>query len=345
MKVIVASSIVPLLRGGGLQIAHELVDALRERGHETDTLLLPHITDPDIVTDQLLAMRLLDVADAGDRLIAIRPPAHLLRHPSKVLWMIHQDRGYYDLWGTLMGAPHRTAQDHRRRDAVIAADDAALPEAQAIYTNSRIVGDRLRAFNGLESQVLYPPLGNPTGYRCDEYGDYVLYVSRIAMAKRQHLLAEAMAHVRSGVRLVLAGGPDSPGDLERLQETIAREGVADRVTLLSRWISEEEKRDLIAGALACAYLPFEEDSYGYPSLESYQSRKPVLTCTDSGGTHELVVDGETGVVAEPDPVSIAAGIDRFANDRAATQRMGELGHERANALITSWDDVVGALLS
>ena len=42
--------------------------------------------------DQILAYRLIDLADSCDRLIAFRPPAYVLCHPNKVLWFIHHIR-------------------------------------------------------------------------------------------------------------------------------------------------------------------------------------------------------------------------------------------------------------
>ena len=139
--------------------------------------------------------------------------------------------------------------------------------------------------------------------------------------KRQVLLVEAMAQVQTDVRLVLAGAPRTPADLERIERAIARCGVGDRVELLADWISEERKRDLFANALACAYIPYDEDSYGYVSLEAFHSRKPVITCTDSGGTLELVEDDVTGLVTEPDASSLAEAFDRLRRNPAAARDM------------------------
>ena len=45
-------------------------------------------------------------------------------------------------------------------------------------------------------------------------------------------------------------------------------------------------------------LPVQED-YGFVTVEAFASRKAVVTCTDSGGPAELVVDGTNGYVSEP----------------------------------------------
>jgi glycosyltransferase involved in cell wall biosynthesis len=342
VKIVVASTYVPLLRGGGVQIVDELVGALREHGHEVDTVMFPFHSYPPEMLEQMLALRLTDLSEAGDRLIAIRTPSYILPHPEKHLWFIHHHRGAYDLWGTPLGDIPNTAEGRRLRDAIRAADDRFLPEAKRIYTNSQVVSDRLKQFNGLDSQVLYPPLLNTDNYRCEEYGDFVFYPSRLTKGKRQWLLVQAMALVETGVRAVIAGSPDEPAELESLRALVAKEGVADRVDILGEWIPQERKEELMARALACVYIPFDEDSYGYVSLEAYHSRKAVVTCSDSGGTLEIVEDGVTGRVVGGEPAQLAAALDELYADRATARAMGEAGYQRMDELGISWEHVVGA---
>ena len=88
-------------------------------------------------------------------------------------------------------------------------------------------------------------------------------------------------------------------------------------------MSEHEKRGLYARALGCAYVPYGEDSYGYVTLEAYQARKPVVTCSDSGGVLQLVREGDTGLVAEPDPEAIAKAFDSCSEPRPCCAARGE----------------------
>ncbi len=290
----------------------------------------------------MLAARLIELGNA-DRVVAMKFPAYYVRHESKVLWLLHQFRQAYELWGTPYQDLPSTPEGERVRQAIADADNRFLREPERVYTNSKIVGERLRSANGIESEVLYPPLGDSDGFRCDSYGDFVFYPSRLTEGKRQHLLVEAMAHVRGNARLVLAGSPDNPEYLERLEETIERAGVGDRVELRSDWISEQDKRDLYANALASAYTPYDEDSYGYVSLESFHSRKPVLTCTDSGGTLELIQDGVNGRVLPPEPQAIAQAIDELHADKKRAAAMGEAGYQRLTEMQINWDTVIEKL--
>jgi glycosyltransferase involved in cell wall biosynthesis len=344
VRVLVASTFVPFIEGGGRMIVRDLVRAVRERGHEVDTIEIPFVSVWDQMLEQMLALRMMDVSDAADVLVAIRTPSYLLRHPNKRLWFIHHHRGAYDLWDTPYQDIPGTPEGLAVRQAIVAADDLYLRESQEIFTNSQIVADRLRDFNGLDGTVLYPPLGEPQRFVPAPAEDYVFYPCRITGHKRQHLLVEAAAHLQSDVRVVIAGAADSPEQLQPLYETIARHGLEERVQLIPRWISEEEKAELISRSVGVLYVPFLEDSYGYVTLEAFHAHKPVITCSDSGGTLEIIEEGVNGLIAAPEAAALAAAIDRLRADPQAAQAMGERAHETLRAKDISWDRVVRSLL-
>jgi hypothetical protein len=174
MRILIASTVVPFIHGGGTFIVDWLEQKLREFGHEVDVLRLPFASHWPEMLEQTLALRLLDVSEHADRLIAIRTPSYVMKHPNKVLWFIHHHRGAYDLWGSSYQDLPNDSIGLSYRDAIYRADMRAFSEARAIFTNSQAVSDRLRRFNKTESEVLYPPVLTPGLFRCDEYGDYML---------------------------------------------------------------------------------------------------------------------------------------------------------------------------
>ena len=158
MKVIIASTIVPFIEGGGTFIVDWLARMLECSGHEVEVFKIPfHSWYPEM-PDQMLALRLFDVSEHADRLIAIRTPSYLLRHPNKVLWFIHHHRGAYDLWKTRYSDIPDSTCGRSYRDLFIRADNVAFGEASRIFTNSKVVSKRLKQFNDIDSEVLYPPL-------------------------------------------------------------------------------------------------------------------------------------------------------------------------------------------
>jgi glycosyltransferase involved in cell wall biosynthesis len=186
-------------------------------------------------------------------------------------------------------------------------------------------------------------LRDPERFRCDEYGDYLFYPSRITGGKRQTLVVEALAHTRTPVRLVLAGSPESPATLRQLEELIATHGLESRVALQPTFIDEAEKVDLYARALGSVYTPVDEDSYGYVTIESFQAKTPVISCTDSGGVSIVVRPGETGYLTEPTPEALARAMDELYLDRARARALGEEGRQLLDRLDISWTNVVRRL--
>lgn len=345
MKIGIVSSAMPLVQGGGRFIVDWLELKLRERGHEVEVVYIPYTDELDHILPQMNAYRLMHFEDGFDRVITFRPPAHVIRHSRKVVWFIHHLRMFYDLWDT----PYRhfpdTMQSRGLRDTIVAADTAALAEAHRVFTNSRVVADRLRRFNGIEGEVLYPPVLAPELFTSAEYGDEIVSVCRMEHHKRQHLMIEAMRHTRTPVRLRLCGRGMSPGYMASLHAAVSEHGLGERVTIEERWVTEEEKADRLSRALASAYVPYDEDSYGYPTIEAAHARRCTVTVTDSGGVPEFVTDGVTGLAVAPRAEALAEAFDRLHADRALARRLGEAAQERVAALGIDWDTVVAKLLA
>jgi glycosyltransferase involved in cell wall biosynthesis len=155
--------------------------------------------------------------------------------------------------------------------------------------------------------------------------------------KRVDLAVKALANVDRAVRLIVAGDGTQRQNTERVAE---QAGVAARVTFLGS-VGDDDLVGLYAGALAVIYPPYDED-FGYVTLEAFLARKPVITCVDSGGPNEFVIDGVNGFVVEPAPESIGAALSALGADRGRAARMGDAGYDRARSI--TWDGVVERLI-
>src|SRR5690242_6786284 len=186
MRVAVVNNWAPFLRGGAEFLADALVSKLQTYGHEAVLVRLPFRWDsPEKIAEHILASRCLRLHNV-DRVIALKFPAYFIPHDNKVVWLLHQFRQAYDLWGTGLQDLPDSSVGRRIREIVIQSDNAYLPECRAIYTNSHITGERLRKFNNLDSTVLYPPLSDPDRFRTEGYGDFIFVPGRITAAKRQY---------------------------------------------------------------------------------------------------------------------------------------------------------------
>jgi glycosyltransferase involved in cell wall biosynthesis len=343
MKVAIVTNCVPFVSGGAEYLATALKDKLIEYGHRAMIVSIPFKWQPpSAVIENILACRSLRSPNT-DLVIGLKFPAYYLPHHNKVFWLLHQFRQAYDLWGTPYQDLPATPEGESVRKAVIQADNLYLREARKIFTISRVTANRLLKFNSISSEVLYPPLVHADGLRNTGYGDYVFFPSRITAGKRQILLVEAASHLKTAARIVIAGKPETSRDFEVLHKAIAEKGLGARITLIPEFISEERKAKLMSGSLACIYTPYDEDSYGYVTLEACHCRKPTITCTDSGGTSLLVMDRVSGRQVAPDPRSIAEAIDELYADRQLAKRWGEAAYEQMLTLGIHWDHVIRKL--
>jgi len=340
--ILVCEAQVPFVYGGAEVHVRELVRELRFRGYLAELVSVPFKWYPkEEILPHAAAWRLLDLSESNGRtidlVIASKFPTYFVRHPRKVAWLIHQYRAAYELCGTEYSDFAHTELDVGLRDTLITLDTRMLGECRAVFANAQNTASRLQKFNGLVAKALYHPPQLAARLVPGPYGDYILSVGRIESVKRVDLIVKAMTSVNPTLRLVVAGEGTQRQNVERAAE---QEGVADRVAFLGS-VVDQELIELYAGALAVVYPPFDED-FGYVTLEAFLARKPVITCTDSGGPNEFVVDGVNGFVCAPAAEELAAAINRLDGDRPRAAAMGGAGYDRAR-LIT-WDGVIEALV-
>ncbi len=348
MRIIVATVQVPFVRGGAEIQAETLRDALRAAGHDAEIVAVPFKWyPPEKILDHILACRLLDLTEVNgtpvDLLIGLKFPAYLIPHPHKVLWIIHQYRGAYDLWDHPYGDLIQQPDGAQVRDAIRAADTRLIPEAKGVFTDSVNVARRLEESCHIKAEPLYhPPLGAEQFYSAKAQ-DYFFFPSRLCLPKRQKLILEALSQTKQPVRLRFAGAPDSLDFADELRTTGKALGVEKRVEWLGA-VTEKEKLALYANSTAIVYPPLDED-YGYVTLEAMLSSKPVITCSDSGGPLEFIRHNESGLVAAPDAKAIAQAMDQLWADRGQAESMGKNARLAYQGMNISWPHVVNKLLS
>lgn len=347
MRVGILTVQVPFVRGGAEAHARSLRDALREAGHQAEIITLPFAWyPPELLAEQMLACKLVDVEESCgvpiDRVIGLKFPAYLVDHPDKVLWILHQHRSAYDLWGKLHGDLHAHPEGRDAANLIRSADQAAIPAARRVFANSRNVADRLRRYCGIDSTPLHHPPPHADRYRVLRQDAFMLMPGRINALKRQELVIAALEQTRHDVRLVVIGAADEKAYAERVGRRSASLPPG-RIQWLGQ-VPEEEKLRLFGSCLAVVAPPVDED-YGYVSLEAMLSSKPVITCSDSGGPLEFVLHGQTGLVCEPDAPSLAAAMDKLWGDQAEAARLGRAARAHYDALALSWNHVVETLLA
>jgi glycosyltransferase involved in cell wall biosynthesis len=350
-NIIVCSVKVPFTSGGQEVLVKTLCQQLKDRGHMVDTLDLPLAGVPkENLINHIAAWRAIDIEKSAgskvDLVIATKFPSYFVKHSRKSVWLVHQHRSIYELYGGRYCDISDDPRDEQMRRIVFETECEVLREAKKIACISGNVAERLKHYNGIDSSVLNPPLPLGSRYHQGEFSDYVLSVSRLCSIKRVDLILKALPIIHNFVKLKIVGGADEPGIMDYFKNEIDKHHLWDRVEFLGR-VSDEDLLSLYANAGVVYYGPHNED-YGYVTIEAMASGKPVVTCEDSGGVLQFIKHEETGLVVAPNTDAIGHAVNRLIEDKSFAQKLGQAGRayvEQSGLMQQGWDDVVSELLS
>jgi glycosyltransferase involved in cell wall biosynthesis len=344
MRVLIVNNMAPFMWGGAEELAVHLQRNLIVAGHDAEVLRIPFQWEPSTkIPSQMLMVRAFELSNV-DRVIALKFPAYLIRHPHKTLWLLHQYRQAYDLFDAGQSNLPQGRLGDDLRALIKNADNESFAESKHIFTNSEVTRQRLRKYNGFDAEVLLPPINDPELFRGGKSDGYIFAGGRVNATKRQHLLLEALALCDTSVKLIIAGPPDTPEEAEKLERIVARFGLSDRVKLDLRFLPRQTYADYVNGSVAVAYLPFDEDSLGYVAMEAATAGKAIITTNDSGGILGLAKHGQTGWVAEPTAPSVAEALNTAWQDPRRTERYGDSARELWHSLRINWHETVQKLL-
>jgi len=342
---------VPFTSGGQDVLVQTLKKELVKRGHRVDLLELPFSVFPkESFLEQAAIWRSYELEKFGgekvDLVIATKFPSYYAHHPKKSLWLVHQHRPLYDLYGSRYSDISDDPRDEMLRRMLVDGDRRVIGESSYVSGISKNVVDRLNRYLGIAAEVLYPPLPQGDNYYRAEPQDYILSVGRLCSIKRVDLMIKALPFIHQFVKLKVVGVPDESGVLDYYQNEIAKHHLEDRVEFLGR-VEDKELLRLYAESLAVYYAPHDED-YGYVTLEAMAAGKPVIAAKDSGGVLEFVEHEHTGLVLDPNSESIGLGINRLVEDKEFASELGLKGKkfvDSSGLACQGWDSVIAGLLS
>jgi glycosyltransferase involved in cell wall biosynthesis len=175
----------------------------------------------------------------------------------------------------------------------------------------------ITVYNGIETAAPVVPLRLAQG-------PTVLEVARLAEVKGQRTLLAAVA--RLNATAVLVGR-----DLERhgaYERELGAE--AERLGMRDRVVFAGYRNDVPALIAGCDVFCLPSTAEGLPLviLEAMAQGKPVVA-SSVGGTPELVVHGETGLLVPPADIDALCGaLAALLTDGERARRLGEAGADR-----------------
>lgn len=340
-KIAICASQVPFVRGGAELLVEELYKQLTLRNYDVEIIGIPFKWYPrEQIINSILSWRFIDLSESNgekiDLVIPTKFPSYVVNHHNKVTWLVHQFRQIYDQFGTEYSDFTEGPFDRNIRNQIINIDNKSLNESKKIFTIANNTTHRLKKFNGIEADTLYHPPKHVGNYFCENYDDYILSVGRLESIKRVDLLIKALKYCDKKIKVVIAGKGPYESELKKLTEKL---GLNDRVSFLG-FVNDDDLLKLYANAFAIFFAPFDED-YGYITLESFLSQKPVVTTNDSGGVLEFVEDEVTGLISTDEEFQISQNIEKLWNNKSLAKDLGNNGFDRIRNI--TWDHVVDKL--
>jgi glycosyltransferase involved in cell wall biosynthesis len=205
---------------------------------------------------------------------------------------------------------------------VSAASRDELLNAGIPVSNARII------HTGLEVKPYLN--GRQPGPRRDERGLDLLYAGRLAPDKGIDTAIKAMAKLVFGlgledIRLSLAGsGPVEY--TEYLHHVVKQEGLDDRVVFLG-WVTPEGMPELLSRFDVLLLPSSWAEPFARAVLEGMIAGL-VVVATQTGGTPEIVVDGENGLLFKPgDPEELAQKVLRLREDPELCKKLAFAGRQ------------------
>lgn len=211
---------------------------------------------------------------------------------------------------------------HEKRPGDIAFTKYFLKSPHAFITMSEKVMNDLRKFEKTKQakQVLHPLYDNfggiiskqeaRTHLQLNQDEKIILFFGFIRKYKGLDILLEAMADERirsSNIKLLVAG--EFYEDEKSYKELIDKLHISGSLILKTNFISDGEVKYYLCAADAVVQ-PYRNATQSGVTPLAYHFEKPMIV-SNVGGLPTLVPHEKVGLVAEPDPTSIADAILRF----------------------------------
>jgi glycosyltransferase involved in cell wall biosynthesis len=212
----------------------------------------------------------------------------------------------------------------------LAAKLRALGRAGASLAVSEAIGAELRAAgiprvevipNVLHAGETRAVAEAPPSFDLPER--FLLFVGKLEANKGAHQLVPALARAATGLPLVVLGEGTQVHGL-KLQAT------RHEIPLLMRgWASREDVLRTMARATLLVFPSLWPEPLSRVLIEALALGTPTAAVA-TGGTEEILVDGESGLLVR-DTEALGEAVARLAADAALRRRIGEGARERAAA--------------
>lgn len=184
--------------------------------------------------------------------------------------------------------------------------------------------------SGVDEKKFSPPPSTAKKFRDFNWEGKMVYAfcGAIGYRKGIHLLLKAFQETRLKIpngHLVIVGSGEYEEEIDRM---IIDLGLSSAVTRIP-WLHGDDLRDLLAVADVFLYPSISyqgwEEQFGYSMAEASLMELPVIA-THSGSIEEVIIDGYTGLLVEPNNVSaLTEAMIKLGWDSDLRRKLGQAG--------------------
>jgi hypothetical protein len=206
--------------------------------------------------------------------------------------------------------------------ACLALQRAAVSRMSRIAANSAHTAGLVEAAYNRQAAVCWlgvpePARGGPEAEEGFEYDVLIIASDSPIKNLRGALEALALLRNRGGCRMERCAVIGAPRSAPALVKELGLEKVATHVPR----VSERELGGLYDRARVVLYVPFDEP-FGLVAVEAAMHGRPCVASRE-GGCLETVLEGETGLLAEPaNPQEIADKLEALLRDEGLARSLG-----------------------
>lgn len=371
MNIAIIGSAHPL-RGGGISTFNErLAEVLQQQGHtvtifsfslQYPSFLFPgksqHTDEPaptNLTIHSIInSVNPLNWIKVGNRIKNEKPDLIIVRYwlpfmgPcfGTILRRVRKNRHTKIVAITDNVIPH----EHRPGD--MAFTKYFIKSADAFVAMSKEVLKDLAGFTTRPSVFSAHPVYDNYGSRlpkkeaCDKLGldssgKHILFFGFIRKYKGLDILLDAMKDERirkAGIQLIVAG--EFYGDKDSYLQQIQNNSISDIVHLFTEFIPNDEIRYYFSAA-DLIVQPYRSATQSGITQVAYHFEKPMVV-TNVGGLPEVVPNGKTGFVTNPDSKEIADAILKFYEPGSLPELKQNIISEKQKY---SWDTFINNLMN
>lgn len=339
MKIILASSISPLSAREELHWSQAISKQLSDKDHQVDLFTLPIVSDPLLLPEQFMALRLLSIDPDCDMLITIGYPAYALRHPKKRSLLFSLASTLHEWFDSEYGVL-ATPQYHALRRSIQMAEKNCLAEASRIVCGSARLAAQLRDEYKLKSssRILDDVFEDEGGNCLPAQELWIVTELTLEPCDRYDLLLDTVAHSSGKWKLAVFVPSVSTVYQDAFVQRIEKLAIKERVTVINAPLSTATLKKSIF------YMTLRYHSTRIPesTIRAIKSNTPIIVLSDGGALLEVVKHNVNGMVLKPNAKSVAQALDQTCMNVTLVEKLSKGNLDYVNRFATV-EKVLGEL--